>query len=508
MTPGRVESIKLNSAAYDRLSLNEKIAVFNREVHQFEDEQQRQIATIWEKINTEYIDTGKLSALRSARIKNGFAQAFVNLQKMMTAETLYEAELYRQSYIKALELVKTPRRRFIMLQSQSLGLAHDAADVKAKIAEVEKELLNLKSLYSTDEQAIFDNAHRELTGMMQIKDAKLFASKKKQFLNSLADIHERAHQRTIIEKSCEEDIEKVIERGQAIFNARSSYLEDKNHWMSRASNIAEKSWVGAGVGLGAVAVLTVVGAVLVAPVTAFALGVVGAGYGAVDLARTVGSTVTKETTAKLGEREITNPKQSWKDKAKNFAKKAIPIALCVAGVALGVAAIIATGGVAGIALAVAGIAITAIGVGQMAYEKYQERKEILEMQQQHKEINESFDSRAEELLHKIQTNVPDEDRDNSIKEEMRLLAGHKLTAKDIESMKTAATLDKVAQQQKEANAIKDINKKELEVSKDSLDTVPDNESEEGEGGEAEGGATRGDNIDSSKDDDKAPTLIP
>lgn len=420
------------------LSLNQQIELFNREVHAFEDQQQAAITNLWEKINKDYIDTHQLSDLRAERLKNGFAQAMANLAGMMQAKTLYEADLYRQSYIKALELVKTPRRRFIMLQSMSLGLAHDSNDVKPKLAVVEKELLNLKSLYGKEENSSFESAHTELKEMSQLKDPALFAQKKKVFLEHLADIHERVHQRTSTEKQCEADVEEAINRGQGIYDARASYLEDKNHWMSRAKDVAEKSWTGIGAGLSVLgivlAVPAIIGGLALAPIGIFVAGVVGAAYGVFDMAKTFTSHIADKTTAKLGEREIPKPPLTRKEKFKQFAKKAAPIALCVLGAAIGIAAIVLTAGVAGIALAVAGVALTAAGVGQMAYDKYQEKKEVNDLQQEHKEINEPFDKTAEELIKQTPAETQKEQYTDSLQETMTLLSGHMLTESDIKTV--------------------------------------------------------------------------
>lgn len=418
-------------------SLNEQIALFNQEVHAYEDKQQQEIGHIWEKIDKEYLSTGKLSEIRSERLKNGFAQALMNLDRMIKAKSLYEADLYRQSYIKALESVKKPVRRFIMLQTLSLELAHDAHDVASKLTAVEKELVNLKSLYGTDEQAIFESAHRELIEMSTAQDTATFKTKKSQFLEHLADIHERAHDRNSVEKACETDVEEAIKKGQSIYNARSSYLEDKNHWLTRASDIAEKSWSGLGYGVGAASlVLGAIGTAVVGIAAAPIVGIIGAVYGVIDLGKTIGSSVSEETTIKLGEREVAKPKTSWKDKLKQFAKKALPIGLCVLGAAIGIASVILTAGVAAAVFTGIGVALSVGGIGQMIYNKVQEKKEVVDLLEEHKAINEPFEKKADELIKQIPHPSSGPRYTDSINESMTLLAGHDLTANNIKTIET------------------------------------------------------------------------
>lgn len=419
-------------------SLNTEITDFNKEVHAYEDKQQQEIGHIWEKINKEYLSTGKLSEIRSERLKNGFAQALLNLDHMIKAKSLYEADLYRQSYIKALDSIKTPQRRFIMLQSLSLELAHDAHDVKLKLAAVERELVNLKSLYGPDEQAIFEIAHRELIEMSTAQDMATFKTKKSQFLEHLADIHERAQARNSISKDCESYVEDAIQKGQLIYHdALSSYLEDKNHWLTRASDIAEKSWSGLGYGVGAASlVLGAIGTAVVGIVAAPIVGVIGAVYGMIDLGKTIGSSVSEETTVQLGAREVAKPKTDWKAKLKQFAKKALPIGLCVLGAAIGIASVILTAGVAAAVFTGIGVALSVGGLGQMIYNKVQEKKEVVDLLEAHKAINEPFEKKADELIKQIPHPGHGPRYTDSINESMTLLAGHDLTANNIKTIET------------------------------------------------------------------------
>lgn len=494
-----LDTIQLDTPAYKNLGLNDQIAVFNRVVHAYEDERQKKITAIWEGLNENFIQPKELSEHRCKRINLAFGQALNNLTKMMEAKSLYEADLYRQSYLKALERVKTPRRRFVMMQTTALELSHDSNDFQARLTAIDKELTHLAPLYR-NQQPLFDQARRELMELSQIKDASLFKNKRSQLLNTLADIYEQAQLHSEIEKQCESQIEEAMHCGQDLFNARSAYLEDKNHWMNRASNIAEKSWVGIGAGLTLAPVVFVVG-IVAAPVVSIVAGIAGAVYGVVDLARTVGSTVTNETTTKLGERLVTKPKTSWRNKLATFIKKAVPIALCVFGAAAAITATILTAGVAGVVLAGVGVAVLSGGLGMMAKDKYDERKEVLTLKKEHQELNETFDKQDEELLHEISKDLAKHVHEDSSKETMSLLNKHAVVPEV--AKKEEAQMEK-AKMEEESVEQKSNDTKELQTEPNlqgSENVKEEDDKEEDEGGE------EGSESNEDKEDDSQPPIL-
>ncbi len=429
-----LSTIALESPEYHKLDLNDRIRVFNREVHAFEDKQADHICDLWNHIQKEFIQTNRLTNDKVYAIRLSFAQALSNLSAMQKSQSYYEASLYHKSFHEALERIKIPsrRHRFIMLQSESIVLAHDAHDVKERLVFIKKELNEIKKLYDKTHQPIFDRALRVLTELSQIKDPTHFNEKRKLFLNILADIHEQANTFTESEKDCDELVEEASKRGQAIFEAKSAYLEDKNSWMARASDIAEKSWVGIGTGLAVVpialgiAIPAIIGGVILAPVAGLAIGLAGAAYGVVDFARTTASTITNSSTVKLGARPVAKPEKTFAQKAKSFLKKAAPVALCFAALAIGVAAVVFTGGIAAIGLGVAGAVVGAAGVGWMAKQKYDEKKEVDEIKAQHKALNETFNVEAEQLQKKSSADLKEQFKDSK-EEGLAILQGHALT---------------------------------------------------------------------------------
>lgn len=516
MAQTNLEKITLDSLEYQQLGLNDQIHVFNRQVHAFEIEQEEQIKELWQVINADYIKPGKLSEDKVFLLKHSFAQAQENLKGMMEAKTLYEANLYRESYLVALGRVKAPsrRRRFIMLQSDAIGLAHNAKDVQARLASVKKELTALKTQYDAEHQDLFGRAERELNELAQEQDSMMFTHKRKQFLNTLADIHETANAMSQVDRECDQHIEEAMDRGKALFTARSSYLEDKNSWMNRAADIAEKGWVGLGLGLAAVpvalaiAVPALIGGAILAPVVALGLGITGAAYGAVDLSRTTASLITKETTPTLGGKPFAKPKPSRWQKFKNLAKKAGPVTLCVMGAAIAVAAVVVTAGVAGIVLAGAGLVVASIGAGMMVKDKYDERKEVLEIRDKHKELNERFEAELKDADNKNTpkpTPEPENKLRNSTEESMDLLSGHELTETNVMEMQEQLLQEQQTQDAVEDAASKLANTPVVSETSES-ETEIKTQSATSEDDEDEGGGES--DSDSEKESDDAPVLKP
>jgi hypothetical protein len=306
------------------------------------------------------------------------------------------------------------------------------------------------------------------------------------------DIHETANAMTLAQRECDDYIEEAMDSGQALFNARSAYLQDKNSWMSRASDIAEKSWVGLGFGLAAVpvalciAIPAIIGGMILAPIVAAALGIAGAAYGIVDFSRTTASLITKEITPKLGTQPFVKQKPDRLQAFKKFAKKAAPVLLCTVGAAVALAAVVVTAGVAGIILAGAGLGAASVGVGMMVKDKYDERKEIHEIRHKHKIMNEHFEAafETEASLEKNMLKLQDQLANvvlNSTEESMNLLSGHALTQDDVEQMQ-----GQLQQQEQESIKEKLATQAVASVSKNKIDVETNSEipkaEEDDEGG--------------------------
>jgi uncharacterized membrane protein YraQ (UPF0718 family) len=401
-------------------SIQEQIEDFNKEVHAFEKERQFALdATI-----------SIIQSLDLKGLKKYTDHLHANLNGIVEATSLEELELYKNSFNEVLDSLVIDRdvlqifpcllhfRNVIDLSNASFEADHKqdekSQDIKRNsrlewirigltefLKNAEELRLGLEErLYALTKTNAAQNEienvksaiikvkrlEDEMKEMPKLAQEMLLAENRMDFDNKRRVLAERLRNIQSLGGASEsgKDLQNhFINIGrrhvEALCEARSSYLPGASSVPRKAIDFG---WIVLG------AAVTLVGAVLVAPVAVVVLGVASMAYGAVDLSKELAEPISEHNMPKLGKRKIDKPPQTGKEKAKSIFKKALPVVLSGLALAAGITSFLVPP--ITIAMAVIGLCLALAGGIMLGVNWYQEKKKSKQMMAKHAAIQNKY----------------------------------------------------------------------------------------------------------------------
>lgn len=418
-------------------SLQQQVLNFNAEVHAFEDERRNDLdATI-----------DIIQSLDPKGLKTYSNHLRENLNGIVKAKSIEELDLYRDSFNDVLNSLVMDDDVLgiydcLIHYRQVIDLSNASFETDLKQDDEIKELrintrlkwvdlgieefnknaeeltagLILRLEKKIKEEASQDEIDRLESGLKKINIIKEEIRKARQLAEEMLKAKNREEFDTIRlmlaeklryiqkiggAKQSGKDLQNLFIRigkrhADALYEARASYLPGPTSIKRKAVDFL---WITAG------AALTVVGVVLSAPVAVLAIGLAGAFYGTIDLAKEIAEPVTEHTMPKLGKREIVKPPPSNWERAKRIGIKALPIVVSVLALAAGIAALAFPP--LAIPMAGIGLGLALIGGMMLGYKLYKETQKIKKIVRHHASIQNKYAMPVKKLAQKKAKPAPE-----------------------------------------------------------------------------------------------------